>query len=179
MPIVSPCLGVVDEPWVPTYLEVRKRCGLDLPMEDATHMLPAPADSSGTTWHGRYLTSEEGSDFLRAILNVPKKSGRRISSHSLKSTTISWASKFGIPMESRAILARHTTALQNPTVLYSRILRRFRRCLGHLRTWLASGNRSSLMLTLMMKAEVQILLDHGLTMDSAPERRELKIEVIV
>ena len=122
MPIVSPCLGVVDEPWVPTYLEVRKRCGLDLPMEDATHMLPAPADSSGTTWHGRYLTSEEGSDFLRAILNVPKKSGRRISSHSLKSTTISWASKFGIPMESRAILARHTTALQNPTVLYSRDL---------------------------------------------------------
>ena len=115
MPIVSPCLGVVDEPWVPTYLEVRKRCGLDLPMEDATHMLPAPADSSGTTWHGRYLTSEEGSDFLRAILNVPKKSGRRISSHSLKSTTISWASKFGIPMESRAILARHT-------VLYSRDL---------------------------------------------------------
>eukprot|EP00434_Breviolum_minutum_P030988 symbB.v1.2.027406.t1/scaffold2802.1/size122644/2 len=121
MPIVSPCLGVVDAPWVPTYLEVRKRCGLDLPMEDATHMLPAPADSSGT-WHGRYLTSEEGSDFLRAILNVPKKSGRRISSHSLKSTTISWASKFGIPMESRAILARHTTALQNPTVLYSRDL---------------------------------------------------------
>ena len=122
MPIVAPCVGVVDGSWAKTYLELRKNSGLDMPSSDAIHMLPAPADSSSTFWHGRYLTSEEGSEFLRAILDVPKKRGRRISSHSLKSTTISWTSKFGIPMESRAVLARHTTALQNPTVLYSRDL---------------------------------------------------------
>lgn len=67
----------------------------------------------------RYLASEEGAEFLRVILGVPKKSGRRISSHSLKSTTMSWASKFGLSLEIRAILARHATAIANPTVLYS------------------------------------------------------------
>ena len=122
MPIVAPCVGVVDGTWAKTYLELRKKSGLDMPRSDAMHMLPAPADSSGTFWHGRYLTSEEGSEFLRAILDVPKKKGRRIRSHSLKSTTISWTSKFGIPMEARTVLARYTTALQNPTVMYSRDL---------------------------------------------------------
>ena len=36
-----------------------------------------------------------------------------MSTHSLKSTAISWASKFGLDLETRAILARHAT-------LYSR-----------------------------------------------------------
>lgn len=43
-----------------------------------------------------------------------------MSTHSLKSTAISWASKFGLDLETRAILARHATSLSNPTVLYSR-----------------------------------------------------------
>ena len=67
MPIVAPCVGVVDGSWAKTYLELRKNSGLDMPSSDAIHMLPAPADSSGTFWHGRYLTSEEGSEFLHAI----------------------------------------------------------------------------------------------------------------
>ena len=51
-----------------------------------------------------------------------KKDGnksRRISSHSLKATGISWAAKFGIDDNNRAILARRATAAQNPTALYS------------------------------------------------------------
>lgn len=43
-----------------------------------------------------------------------------MSTHSLKSTAISWASKFGLDLETRAILARHATSLSNPTVLFSR-----------------------------------------------------------
>ena len=80
-------------------------------MEDPEHMMPAPLDESGKCWRKRYLTSEEGAEFLRVILGVPKKSGRRISSHSLKSTTMSWASKFGLSLEIRAILSRHATAI--------------------------------------------------------------------
>ena len=43
-----------------------------------------------------------------------------MSTHSLKSTAICWASKFGLDLETRAILARHATSLSNPTVLFSR-----------------------------------------------------------
>ena len=122
LPVVTPCEGAVPGNWANVYLALRKECGLGLPMEDPDHMMPAPSDETGKSWRQRYLTSEEGAEFLRLVLNVPKKSGRRISSHSLKSTTMSWASKFGISLESRAILARHATALSNPTVLYSRDL---------------------------------------------------------
>ena len=122
LPVVSPCEGAVAGNWVKIYLALREECGLGLPMEDPDHMVPAPMDESGKCWRNRYLTSEEGAEFLRLVLGVPKKSGRRISSHSLKSTTMSWASKFGISLESRAILARHASSISNPTVLYSRDL---------------------------------------------------------
>ena len=49
-----------------------------------------------------------------------KTAQRRVSTHSLKSTAISWARKFGLDLEARAILARRATSLSNPTVLYSR-----------------------------------------------------------
>ena len=122
LPVVTPCEGAVPGNWARIYLSLREECGLGLPMEDPDHMMPAPADETGKSWRERYLTSEEGAEFLRIVLSVPKKSGRRISSHSLKSTTMSWASKFGISLESRAILARHATSISNPTVLYSRDL---------------------------------------------------------
>lgn len=122
LPVVTPCEGVVCGNWVKAYLALRGECGLTLPMEDPDHMMPAPLDETGKCWRHRYLTSEEGAEFLRVILGVPKKSGRRISSHSLKSTTMSWASKFGLSLKSRAILARHATAISNPTVLFSRDL---------------------------------------------------------
>lgn len=122
LPVVTPCEGVVNGNWARSYLALREECGLELPMEDPDHMMPAPLDETGKNWRRRYLTSEEGAEFLRVTLGVAKKSGRRISSHSLKSTTMSWASKFGLSLESRAILARHATAIANLTVLYSRDL---------------------------------------------------------
>ena len=122
LPVVTPCEGVISGNWAELYLSLREECGLKLPMEEPDHMMPAPLDESGKSWRRRYLTSEEGAEFLRLVLEVPKKSGRRISSHSLKPTTMSWASKFGLSLESRAILARHATAISNPTVLYSRDL---------------------------------------------------------
>ena len=122
LPVVTPCEGAVPGNWTKTYLTLRKECGLELPMEDPGHMMPAPADETGKSWRQRYLTSEEGAEFLRVVLGVPKKSGRRISSHSLKSTTMTWANKFGIPLESRAILARHATAIQNPIVCCARMM---------------------------------------------------------
>ena len=120
LPVVTPCLGIAEGNWAKTYMKLREHCGLAPPMETDWHMLPAPLDDSGESWSTRYVTSEEGATFLRLVLGQAKTAHRRVSTHSLKSTAISWASKFGLNLETRAILARHATSLSNPTVLYSR-----------------------------------------------------------
>ena len=120
LPIVAPCLGVTSTNWAQLYIDLRLQAGLDGPGVKPGHMMPAPDGISGDAWLDRYVTSEEGADFLRLLLQRKKVVGRRISTHSMKSTAISWTSKFGLSVETRAILARHSSSLSNPTILYSR-----------------------------------------------------------
>ena len=139
LPIVAPCLGVTSSNWAQQYIALRLQAGLDGPFEKPGHMMPAPDGTSGDAWLDRYVTSEEGADFLRLLLKRKKVVGRRISTHSLKSTAISWTSKFGISEETRAILARHSSSLKNPMILYSRdiisaALREFDLVLSAIRT---------------------------------------------
>lgn len=119
LPIITPCVGVVEGDWVSVYLQLRKSCNLQLPGETPAPMLPAPAGPDGFDWHQRPLSSEEGSEFLRSILGVYKSSGRRISTHSLKTTSLSWTSKFGLSLESRALLARHASSLASCLSLFA------------------------------------------------------------
>lgn len=122
LPLVAPCCGITGDDWCKTYLEVREKAGLQLPQKVPLAMLLAPAKNCGMDWTSRALTSHEGSDFLRKVLGLAPDSERRVSTHSLKSTAISWCSKFGLCFESRALLARHISAVANPTALYSRDL---------------------------------------------------------
>ena len=122
LPIVCPSVGVLTGNWATTYLRLRTEADLILPSDDAGPMLRVPLDASARTWSERGLSSEEGSDFLRKILGVYKSSGRRISSHSLKSTSMSWTSKFGLCEQSRAVLARHVSTVSTATSVYSRDL---------------------------------------------------------
>ena len=48
--------------------------------------------------------------------------GPRVSSHSLKATALSWASKFGLPIPDKAILGRHASATTEAHAIYSRDL---------------------------------------------------------
>lgn len=48
--------------------------------------------------------------------------GRKLTTHSMKATGLSWCAKLGVQQEHRAILARHATSVQGATVLYSRDL---------------------------------------------------------
>ncbi len=122
LPIVAPCRGIDGKDWVATYLHLRNSLGLKLPDAEPTTMLPAPMGGGGRHWRDRCLTSEEGAEFLRNFLKAPKTDTRRISTHSLKSTAISWCSKAGLSEESRALLARHASSVKNPVALYSRDL---------------------------------------------------------
>ncbi len=114
--------GINGKNWVASYLSVRSEAGLELPDVEETHMLPAPSSGGTNLWTARHLTSEEGANFLRDLLRVPRSGDRRISTHSMKSTAISWTSKFGLNFEARALLARHASSVSNPTAMYSRDL---------------------------------------------------------
>ena len=139
LPIVCPCLGVDNTNWAQTYFKVRQLANLSLPMDGAGPMMCCPTNATATTWTSRALTSEEGSDFMRKLLRAPKTPSRRISSHSLKSTLMSWTAKYGLSEHSRAVLARHASTAASATAVYSRdllspILREMNLVLGAIRT---------------------------------------------
>ena len=122
LPIVATCRGITGDCWTKAYLEVRAKVGLKLPDFQAGPMLPAPADEEMKEWTQRPLSSEEGAEYLRHLLAAPKTELRRVSTHSLKSTAMSWASKFGVSEQHRAVLARHVSTVTTATSVYSRDL---------------------------------------------------------
>ena len=122
LPLVAPTRGVVNVDWVSQYMEARKAVDLQVPKDVFMPMLPAPLDISCGGWSERPLSSEEGAAFLRRALNAPKTDERRISSHSLKSTLLSWTCKFGLSDTTRAVLARHMSTVSTATAVYSRDL---------------------------------------------------------
>ena len=84
-------------------------------------MLPAPSKAGSDGWTSRYLTSNM---FIKAFLadSATQPGGRRLTAHSMKATALSCAAKCGISGEDRAVLARHQSAIQGSTALYSRDL---------------------------------------------------------
>ena len=152
LPIVAPCKGITGKDWVEPYMKLRTLAGLPLPSSDPLAMLPAPKGSTGHLWRKRHLTSEEGAGFLRNYLNAPKTESRRVSTHSMKATAISWCAKAGLSEESRALLARHASAVKNPVALYSRdllsaVLREFSEVLDKItmKTFEPDRSRSGMM----------------------------------
>ena len=122
LPLVAPCKGVTNELWALTYLKVRKLCNLQNPGDDPEPMMRAPLNLDATEWSKRPLTSEEGAEFIRRILGAPKTTDRRLSTHSCKSTMISWTAKYGLSDHMRAVLARHMSCVSATTAVYSRDL---------------------------------------------------------
>ena len=122
LPLVAPCKGVTSELWAVTYLKVHKLCGLDVPAEEPVPMMRAPLNLAAAQWSDRPLTSEEGAEFIRRILCAPKTAERRLSTHSCKSTLLSWTAKYGLSDNARAVLARHMSCVSATTAVYSRDL---------------------------------------------------------
>eukprot|EP00435_Cladocopium_sp_Y103_P065902 s490_g28.t1 len=147
LPIVAPARGVDQSNWAVEYLALRKRAGLELPLEEHGPMMRAPLNDAATQWSSRPLSSEEGSAFLRGVLKAPKTASRRLSTHSMKSTILSWASKYGLPDSSRAVLARHVSSVATATAVYSRdllspVLREMDSMLTSMRTGLFHPDRT-------------------------------------
>ena len=122
LPIVAPANGISGKNWAEIYLRLRDECGLEKPSTDPIPMLPAPSKSGSDSWCKRYLTSSELNGFIRVFFqkSLADTPTRRLSSHSMKATGMSWSAKFGVGPDTRAILARHASAAHGATVLYSR-----------------------------------------------------------
>ena len=105
LPLVAPATGVVEEPWVDRWVSVRKAMNIEMPPKHA--VMPAPASDGRATV--RPLSATEAGAWLRKLLYGSKDQlkDRRLSAHSLKATTLSFAAKFGLSAEVRLQLAYH------------------------------------------------------------------------
>ena len=106
LPLIAPATGVVEQNWAALWERVRAELGIDMELGHA--LMPAPTE------HGqpgrRALDSQEAGKWLRALLEVPAESKeRKISSHSLKSTMLSFLAKRGCEMSDRLLLGYHTS----------------------------------------------------------------------
>ena len=70
-------------------------------------------------WLRRTVDSPEASDWLTRLLQKREPSLARVTTHSLKHTTLGWLSKLGVYGETQTLLAHHSTGALS-TLAYSR-----------------------------------------------------------
>ena len=102
MELIAPGAGVAEGCWVSAFLQVRELLGATY--QEGYPTMPAP-DKSGLPTV-RALSSGEAGAWLRSML--PDREGMRTTSHSLKSTLLSYAAKRGISHLDRLCLGGHT-----------------------------------------------------------------------
>jgi hypothetical protein len=73
------------------------------------------------TWSGRSVTSDEASKWLGELLTLCSSELEKVTSHSLKATTLSWLAKAGSDENHRTILGHHSTGKKSLEI-YSRDL---------------------------------------------------------
>ena len=119
LPILMSCSGVVQFPWVHSWIANRKACGLPVSGLVSGALMPAPIVGDHIAWMKRPLSAGEVTNILKGFLDTTDPS---LSSHSLKATTLSWAAKAEVPREQRRILGRHSSSVQGSDSFYSRDL---------------------------------------------------------
>ena len=108
LPVVAPCQGVAQEPWVKQWTELRRTVNLPVAGEVNGPLFPVPDVKNTGEWTKPPVEAKEATTWLRSILDVMKEGSRTTaSSHSLKSTPLSWCSKYGIPEADQNVLGRH------------------------------------------------------------------------
>ena len=105
LPMVATSKGLVESNWIEQWLEIRKELSLDFARDG---VMPAPLPDGQPS--SRPLDSQEAAGWLRLILfgdGAPVE-GRKVASHSLKTTTLSFAAKRGLDINLRMQLGYHT-----------------------------------------------------------------------
>ena len=114
LPLIAPARGVTGEAWAPVYMYIRKRLHLHL-TDEPQPLFPVPVDEQCSAWRTWSITSSCAGSMLRRLVGNASPAGQEVKSHSLKSTTLSWAAKCGLSDDTRAIWA--DTVAQLPVLL--------------------------------------------------------------
>ncbi|CAE7620298.1 unnamed protein product [Symbiodinium sp. CCMP2592] len=107
MPLVAPAVGLGKVSWAVTFSKVASAVGLGFVGRPEGPLLPAPDVTGG--WLSRSVTTSEAGAWLCKILDKGGQPSQGITGHSLKSTTLTWACKFGFDKYSRLQLGHHAT----------------------------------------------------------------------
>ena len=109
----------IDACWGERWIKARRAQGL----EQFSVMMPAWSEISNT-WIDRPMTSGEGIWYLREILTdagVPEKQSMTYTTHSLKTTCLTWAATSGaMDIDQRRIMGHHFDSRLAMPLLYSR-----------------------------------------------------------
>jgi len=113
---VAPCLGVVDDSWAEKWVACRSSMEL---VVGSSPVMPAPNVSGAPT--SRPLSTAEMKLWVHQLLqaNGHTLEPRRITSHSCKTTMLSFSAKFGIEWTDRMVLGGHVSHLKS-VITYSR-----------------------------------------------------------
>ena len=118
LPLLAPCVWF-ENPWVDNWLEARSYLGLcnsgDIHIGS---IVPSFDDAGNPSWQP--MAPQTITAWLRAVLADEFPESRRLSSHSLKATGLSWAASAGVPLETRRLLAHHVHDSARSTETYSR-----------------------------------------------------------
>ena len=113
MPFVAPVVGLSENAWGMTWKSVLERLGFEI-----EHRPFGPLPRPDGSFTKRSITTAEASAMLGGYLGLK---GERMTSHSMKATTLVWSARYGLTERTRAILGHH--ALRDDSMAcYSRDL---------------------------------------------------------
>ena len=119
LPMVAPVKGVNGKDWATPWVRMRESKGIMFPPEGL--VMPAPNKHGEAS--ERPLETGECGRWLRRLLELDMASSsnldRRVSSHSLKCTMLSFAAKRGLPVPDRLMLGYHSSNM-HMAMCYSR-----------------------------------------------------------
>ena len=116
LPVVCPIQGITEVDWTPVWLETFAMLHVNLDSCPFGPICRAP----GTDGYlcNRSCTSDEISAFVNKVLKIADSD--RLTSHSFKHTTLSWASSYGLDEPARTLLGHHELQGARSMAVYSR-----------------------------------------------------------
>ena len=125
LPILCPAFGVTGTNWAALAIQVFEQIGLTF-NGAVNGPLLCPPSHEGPYLCKRFVTSGEVGKLLRGLIGldieVPDFNVAHVSSHSLKSTGLSMAARYGMTWPDRAVLGRHQSLTCETVAVYSRDL---------------------------------------------------------
>ena len=117
LPLVAPIYSLASVEWFRAWLQAREVLGLN-----TEGKLKYPFLTRFNTLHeamNQSVSSSELGAFIREALQIPSDQ-RLVRGHSLKTTCLSWAAKYGLPQHTRRLLGHHLDQNAISTETYAR-----------------------------------------------------------